>query len=61
MAMGVTNCESDYAYAFGRDDVLCHLHAHNRVFPLLDTVYIVVVTHERTKGGRAVLSEQVRL
>ena len=49
------------AYAFRHDGVLCHLHTHNRAFPLLDIVYIGVVTHERTKGRRSVLGEQVRL
>jgi hypothetical protein len=41
------------AYAFRHDDVLCHLHTHNRAFPLLQTPYIVVAfTHDITRTKR---------
>ncbi len=42
------------AYAFRHDGVLCHLHTHNRAFPLLNTLYIVeeTVTHDRAHTKR---------
>ncbi len=52
------------AYAFRHDGVFCHLHTHNRAFPLLQTSYIAegTVTHDitRTKRERgSVLGEEV--
>jgi len=41
-------------YAFRHDDVLCHLHTHNRAFPLFNTLYIVegTVTHNRAHTNK---------
>jgi hypothetical protein len=48
------------AYAFRHDGVLCHLHTHNRPFPLLQTPYIGegAVTHNITRTKRERVSDR---
>ncbi len=58
-----TNCDGIVrvaAYAFRHDGVLCHLHTHNRAFPLLNTLYIVegAVTHDITRTTRERVSDR---
>jgi hypothetical protein len=47
--IGVTNYERVTAYTFRHVGDAWYPHTHNSVFPLLNTTYIGVVTHDRTK------------